>query len=377
MTFTVYVDEVRWRAHQRRVLGEFPGLVPVAKGNGYGVGNARLAEEAARLRAGDGVDVVDVVAGDGKYVGVDVVAVGIDQEVDEVLDRFPGDVLVLTPVLPSSPAGQLGDHALTGGADRAARVLRTVSHRAALPSLPAGTRVVVECRTSMNRHGLRPAELASVPAALDHVTLEGFALHLPLERAGGNDPVRETSAWIGHLAAAGLPTSTMWVSHIDARELAELAARHPSTIFRPRIGTRLWLGDRSALTARGTVLDVEPLRRGERSGYRQHRAAGRGHLLVVSGGTAHGVALEAPKAVRGALSRTKVVALGALEAAGRNLSPFTWAGKQRWFVEPPHMQVSLIFLPYDVSPPPIGAELDCAVRLTTTHPDQVQALPPP
>jgi hypothetical protein len=361
VTFTVYVDEPRWRAHQRRVLAELPGLVPVAKGNGYGVGNDRLAEESARL-------------------GVGALAVGIDQEVDEVLDRFPGDVLVLTPVMPpydGAPTRPTRPTTLTRptGGDRASRVLRTVSHLEALGSLPSGTRVVVECRTSMNRHGLRPPELASVPAATEHVTLEGFALHLPLERAGGNDPVRETSAWLGHVAAAGLPTSTLWVSHLDPRELAELSQRYPATTFRPRIGTRLWLGDRTALTARGTVLDVEPLERGERSGYRQHRATARGHLLVVSGGTAHGVALEAPKAVRGAVARAKVVALGALEAAGHNLSPFTWHGKQRWFVEPPHMQVSLVFLPHDVAPPAIGDELDCAVRLTTTHPDRVLRLP--
>jgi hypothetical protein len=83
------------------------------------------------------------------------------------------------------------------------------------------------------------------------------------------------------------------------------------------------------------------------------------------------VALEAPKAVRGALPRVKVLALGTLEAAGRNLSPFRWAGRARWFVEPPHMQVSLVFLPHDVEPPRIGEEMDCAVRLTTTHPDRV------
>ena len=119
------------------------------------------------------------------------------------------------------------------------------------------------------------------------------------------------------------------------------------------------------------LLDVEPLSRGERSGYRQHRAPGTGQLLVVSGGTAHGVALEAPKAVRGPTQRAKVLALGTLEAVGRNLSPFTWAGRQRWFVEPPHMQVSLLYLPHDVAPPELGAELDCEVRLTTTHPDRV------
>ena len=344
MTFTVQVDTARWRAHHKRVLDDLPGLVPVAKGNGYGVGNARLAEEAAAL-------------------GVDTVAVGTDREVADVADAFPGDVLVLTPA---------GTHTTYQGGPAAGRTLHTVSHLAVLRAAPASARVVVECRTSMNRHGIRPDELGAVVETRGGTRLDGFALHLPLDRPRGVDPVAETSGWVRQIAAAGLPTSTMWVSHLDARDLAVLRREHPDVAFRPRVGTRLWLGDRAAVTARGTVLDVEPLARGQRSGYRQHRAPAAGHLVVVSGGTAHGVALEAPKAVRGPVARAKVLALGTLEAVGRNLSPFSWDGRQRWFVEPPHMQVSLIFVPADVRPPAIGDELDCAVRLTTTHPDRVR-----
>ncbi|MGH8970316.1 MAG: alanine racemase, partial [Actinomycetes bacterium] len=230
---------------------------------------------------------------------------------------------------------------------------------------------VVECRTSMNRHGVRPDELAAVSDASRHLQVEGVALHLPLDRPGDVDPVAETDGWVSRVGDAGLPTATMWVSHLSGPELAGLRSRHPHITFRPRVGTRLWLGDRGALQARGTVLDVEPLRRGQRCGYRQYRATSPGHLVVVSGGTAHGVALEAPKAVRGPAQRARVLALGTLEAVGRNLSPFTWAGRQRWFIEPPHMQVSLVFLPDGVEPPTVGEELGCEVRLTTTHPDRV------
>ncbi len=65
MTFTLYVDEDRWRAHLPSVVDATPGIVPVIKGNGYGLGNARLAAEAARL-------------------GVDTVAVGTTDELPEV-----------------------------------------------------------------------------------------------------------------------------------------------------------------------------------------------------------------------------------------------------------------------------------------------------
>ena len=344
MTFTVQIDVARWREHHKQVLAELPGLVPVAKGNGYGVGNARLAQECAVL-------------------GVDTMAVGTGREVAEVGDSFDGDILVLTPIGPDTSYDE---------GPAAGRTIHTVSHVSTLQAAPPQARVVIECRTSMNRHGIRPDGLPAVVAAVDGRQLDGFALHLPLDRPRGVDLVAETTAWIDRLTAAGLPTTTLWVSHLEGADLAQLRAGHPGVTFRPRIGTRLWLGDRDAIRARGTVLDVEPLDRGERSGYRQHRAPQAGHLVVVSGGTAHGVALEAPKAVRGPVARAKVLALGTMEAIGRNLSPFSWAGRQRWFVEPPHMQVSLIFLPHDVVPPAIGDELDCAVRLTTTHPDQVR-----
>ena len=132
-----------------------------------------------------------------------------------------------------------------------------------------------------------------------------------------------------------------------------------------------------ALTARGTVLDVHPLERGTHYGYRRRRAPRDCHLVVVSGGTAHGVALEAPRTVRGPVGRGKALAVGTLAAANLSLSPFRWAGKQRWFAEPPHMHVSLLLLPASVEPPAIGTELDCDVRLTTLHPDAVAPLPAP
>ena len=41
------------------------------------------------------------------------------------------------------------------------------------------------------------------------------------------------------------------------------------------------------------------------------------------------------------------------------------------------MHVSLLLLPASVTPPAIGDELDCDVRLTTLHPDRVTPLPTP
>lgn len=48
MALTLYVDTARWRAHQKQITDQFPGLIPVCKGNGYGFGHERLCEEATR-----------------------------------------------------------------------------------------------------------------------------------------------------------------------------------------------------------------------------------------------------------------------------------------------------------------------------------------
>ena len=47
MALTLSVDTARWRAHHMRVAQQFPGLVPVCKGNGYGFGHERLAEASS------------------------------------------------------------------------------------------------------------------------------------------------------------------------------------------------------------------------------------------------------------------------------------------------------------------------------------------
>jgi hypothetical protein len=92
-----------------------------------------------------------------------------------------------------------------------------------------------------------------------------------------------------------------------------------------------------------------------------------GALLVISGGTSNGIALEAPKASAGVVQRGKSLAKGGLEAAGFSLSPFMIDGKQRWFAEPPHMQASMVFVPGSARVPQVGDRVDVAVvNLTAT-----------
>jgi hypothetical protein len=93
--------------------------------------------------------------------------------------------------------------------------------------------------------------------------------------------------------------------------------------------------------------------------------------VVVSGGTSHGIGLEAPTAASTLRQRAISVATGSLEAAGLALSPFTVGGRKRWFLEPPHMQSSLLFLPRRTTPPAVGDEVPVELRLTTATVDRI------
>jgi hypothetical protein len=353
---TLYVDGSRWRSHLQRVATAHPGLVPVVKGNGYGFGLARLAEQAARL-------------------GVDTVAVGTYDELTTVAESsggpFPGSVMVLSPWRPFETRAALEPH-----------VVHTVGRLEDLLALSerattAGRRprVVLERLTSMRRHGFSARDLRQAGGSLDAVQVEGVALHLPMVTTGS--ATRPASGSAGsHLAevdrlmtdvvAAGLPTRRVFVSHLTDAELASLAQSYPDYEFRPRVGTALWLGDREALRVRATVLDAHPVERGDEFGYRRRTAPAAGTILVVSGGTSHGIGLESPTGGATLKDRAARIAKGGLDAAGWVRSPYTIDGKLRLFAEPPHMQASMLFLSSGARVPVVGEEVPVRVRFTAT-----------
>ena len=349
MTLLLTVDGERWRRHLRELAEATPGLVPVAKGNGYGFGLHRLARKTGWL--------VD------QGLGGDTLAVGTYAELPEVSSRYAGDLLVLTPWRPSH---DLPDGGLTS------RVIHTVSRPEDLDGLleaQPGARFVLELETSMRRHGMTAQQLWAVAKGLRGRHLEGIALHLPL--ASGNH-LPEVERLLTDMVAADLPTRTVWVSHLSPGELATLRTSYADLTVRPRIGTDLWLGDREALRVTATVLDVHALRRGDTYGYRGRTAPREGHLLVVSGGTAHGIGLESPPGPTDLRTRAKAVARGGLDALGLTRSPYWVGGRQVRFAEPPHMQASLLFLPGDATAPEVGDQLDVRVRYTATTFDRVE-----
>jgi hypothetical protein len=336
----------RWRTHLRRVAEAQPGLVPVAKGNGYGFGLGRLARRS-------------------DWLGVEALAVGTYEELPEVADRYAGDLVVLTPWRTFADPGTLA-------AKHAHRVVHTVGRLddlEALLDLQPGARLVLERLTSMQRHGLSAEDLRTAAqrvSAHPDARLEGVAVHLPIAVGAHLAEVEQV------LAETGPGIGQLWVSHLTDDELGRLRAAHPEFRVRPRIGTDLWLGDREALRVTSTVLDVHPLRKGAAFGYRGRPAPRDGHLLVVSGGTAHGIGLESPMSGSGLRDRAATLARGGLDAVGKVRSPFWVDGEQRLFAEPPHMQASMLLLPADAAVPAVGDLVDARVRYTATTFDRVE-----
>jgi hypothetical protein len=354
MPLTLHVDGPRWEAHLRAVRDAHPGIIPVVKGNGYGFGVPRLAERSS-------------------WLGVDTIAVGMYGEVATAAAEFGGSVLVLSPWRPFEHRAVLEPHVVhTVGR---LEDLRELAERGARQQ--QRPRVVLERLTSMRRHGFSARDLREAATALADadgrggpgasLVVEGVAIHLPIS-VGSH--LTEVHRLMTDVVAAGLPARRVYVSHLTDTELATLGAAYPDYEFRPRIGTSLWLGDRQALEVRATVLDVHPVERGDVFGYRSRTAPAAGTILIVSGGTSHGIGLESPTGGATLKDRAARIARGGLDAAGWVRSPYTIDGKQRLFAEPPHMQASMLFLSSGARVPEVGDEVPVRVRFTATSFDE-------
>jgi alanine racemase len=346
MTFRLNIDEGRWDESVRRAAREYPGVVPVIKGNGYGFGRERLAALSSRL-------------------GVNTVAVGTQAEVPGVRRNFHGTIAVMAPLTP---------------ADRqvaSAQLIYTVAHAEVVLRLAASSapqpQVILELDSPVHRHGVQLDELPRLAAAVRRLRLAGVAMHLP---SGGDrrTVVASVHRALAALREAGIAPGTFWVSHLSAAELAAVRAVHPTLRIRPRIGTGLWLADRGAFSVTSTVLDVRRMPSRQAVGYRQRRFAG-GTLLVVSGGTAHGVGMYASSAHSGLRDVLRGVVVGAVRGAGWAPSPFRWAGHRLHFADIAHMQVSMLAVPGHLPPPVVGDQLTCDVRMTVSTFDEVESTP--
>ena len=383
MTFSLNVNAVTFREHLTSVrdrIQELGGqLTPVIKGNGYGFGRQILAQESIIL-------------------GVSRIAVGTVWELEQALAQFNGQVLVLEPFNASDHLAISQWQQTT--ANHAHRIIATIATDNLLDALNVGIRhVVLDGRTSLTRFGLATHELIHVTQSIPlDMTVHGLILHLPIadsprpsegglisgaagysEEADGGYSLAgreiETHAWLltyRELAREHDLPLHVSLSHMSADELAQLIKDFPDFSFELRLGTALWLGAPSALSVTGQVLAVHNIRKNQHIGYRQIQSHMNQKLVVVSGGTAHGVALAAPS-IRSSL-RAKSIALveGINEVRGKVRSPFSKNGHNLLFAEPPHMHVSLLWCDDDSIA--VGDVLTCNMRNTTGQFDVVTGL---
>ncbi len=341
MGVALRVDRAAWDAHLARLAGQVPGLVPVAKGNGYGFGLDVLAAEATRA-------------------GASMLAVGTADEVAVVRQHFAGDIVVLTPWRPGDPVA----NELVADPNGITTVSR-LDDLAAVARLGERPRVIVEVLTSMKRHGVPHDQLSEVSGRLGAARFEGWTIHLPMVAKGRVAEAERLSN-----AALNAMSAPVWLSHVTLDEYASLQ-RTLGVTTHLRLGTSLWLSPSVPRTVTASVLDVHPVRRGEHIGYWQRAMPQSGFVVVVAGGTAHGVALEAPTAASTLRQRAIAAVNGSLESVGLARSPYSIGGHKRWFVEPPHMQSSLVFVPGSSCPVSVGDEVPLELRLTTANVDAV------
>ena len=118
MSFTLLLNLSTWRQHIDSVnssVSAHAEMIPVIKGNGYGLGQHRLSHEAARL-------------------GSPCIAVGTVFELPDILDVFAGDVVVLEPFDPRDVSAAAVWARVLERPD-GQRVIRTVARPSALHAL--------------------------------------------------------------------------------------------------------------------------------------------------------------------------------------------------------------------------------------------------
>jgi len=379
MTFSLKVDAKEFRGHLVSIMNSYATagseLVPVIKGNGYGFGRNLLAAEASRL-------------------GCNRIAIGTVWELGQALADFAGQVLVLEPFNSDdvSAVAQWQKHLERD----AARVIVTVSNVDLATVRSAGAKnIYLEGKTSLSRFGILPYDMQSI-SNFNDLNVLGLLLHLPIVQVARKvDATTEiSSAFDGASLSQSITEAWNWIvlyqelaskfsvqkhlslSHVSEAQVKSLKKMMQSYNFdleiEVRVGTKLWLGKPSALQATGTVLQIHELTHKQTVGYQQTDTGNNKRLIIVSGGTAHGVAMAAP--INASSLRKKGVAIveGFSQALGKVRSPFSYKGKNLDFVEPPHMQLSMLWS-NDMSIA-VGDELNCNVRNTTTNFDCVEGL---
>ena len=313
MTLRLTVNRQAWLDHVRLTASQHGTTLPVVKGNGYGFGRPILFEQTAHL--------------------ADHVAVGTVYEATDV----PAS---LTPVV-LTPVGSHLPHSLPA---RAVLTVGSLDHVASLRSHNWQGSVLIKLQSTMQRFGVAGNELAALQSACTNASLNvvGWSIHPPLNN-DNQDRSGEVSCWM-ELLHDNLP---VYVSHMTAEQIGSLRSQFPNRTFVSRMGTALWLGDKSMMKLTAEVLDVHAVDGGT-AGYRSTALPGSGHIVIVGAGSAHGV--------------SEIVGVG---------SPFHFAKQRVALVEPPFMHTSMLFVPEGQRIPRVGENVDVQQPLTRVSADTI------
>lgn len=314
MALVLTVQSDAWNTHVTSLANTVRGLVPVVKGNGYGLGRDWLATRASDLSP--------------------TIAVGTIFEVSSVPAHCTPVVLTPSPELPEN----LRDDAIL--------TVGSIAHIEAVASSNKSRQVVIKIRSSMNRYGAAVGDVAQLleKCRTTNLQVRGVSIHPPLTGTSA-DHVRE----IENLLTTINPSLPAWVSHVDPQDFADLQLRHPERQWFVRLGTSLWHGDKTALQLTTDVIEIVAVSSGQKVGYHGVEISQSGTLVMVGCGSAHGVSPLAD-----------------------GLSPFHFSRQRIQLVELPHMHTSMCFIPSGQPTPVVGDWIDVQRPLITTAVDHIQ-----
>lgn len=313
MTLRLTVNRQLWLDHVRHTASQYGLTLPVVKGNGYGFGRPILFEQASHIS--------------------DHVAVGTVYEASDVPSS-------LTPVV-LTPAGS---HIPSTLPTKAVLTVGSIHHVETLKAHGWRGSVVVKLQSTMQRFGASASELAALCDACVQADLNivGWSIHPPLN-TNNEDHSGEVTCWL-EILEDSLP---IYVSHLSASRIDALRANHPKRKFVSRIGTSLWLGDKSMMKLEADVLDIHRVEGGT-AGYRSTQLPGSGHIVVVGAGSTHGV--------------NEISGVG---------SPFHFAQQRISLVEPPYMHSAMLFISEGQPVPRVGDFIDVQQPITRISADTI------
>jgi alanine racemase len=314
MTLRLSVTSAPWHDRVEAVAGAYGEIIPVVKGNGYGFGISVLMPHACALSP--------------------TIAVGSVFEVDAVPSTHTA--IVLTPVGSDLPTSMSSQTVLTIGSRHHVDILRHAGWRGS---------VLVKLQSSMRRHGVTNEGLAPLLDSLDQAGLThvGWSVHPPLDGAS-SDHIADVATWLLRVDSH----HPMYVSHLDPAAMQQLRTTFPRHRIIARVGTALWLGDKTLLQLRADVLDVHSVTSGMTAGYRNVTITQDGALVVVGAGSAHGVHM-----------------------VGDQLSPFHFQRTRLQLLEPSHMHSSMLFVASGSPCPQVGDLVDVQQPLTRVAVDTI------